>query len=111
MPEVVGVSSLSVFPSVCCITLADSASHNPASTLNSSSRLKTSTWFMSVRSLFLPSLRCHTHTSLLPSFPPQHMMMQLEILPDWTDWVVQRAGSPGGPPTEEYEITESELDW
>jgi len=45
------------------------------------------------------------------STPPQHMMMQLEILPDWTDWVVQRAGSPGGPPTEEYEITEAELDW
>jgi len=39
------------------------------------------------------------------------MMMQLEILQDWTEWVVQRAGSPGGPPTEEYEITESELDW
>ncbi|GAA6017493.1 hypothetical protein JCM11491_006842 [Sporobolomyces phaffii] len=40
-----------------------------------------------------------------------HMMMQLEILSDWTEWAVQRVGSPGGPPSAEYEITEAELDW
>jgi hypothetical protein len=39
------------------------------------------------------------------------MMMQLEILSDWTEWVIQRVGSPGGPPSTEYEITETELDW
>jgi hypothetical protein len=45
------------------------------------------------------------------TFLLQHMMMQLEILTDWTEWVVQRVGVPGGPPSSEYEITEAELDW
>ncbi|GAA5899686.1 uncharacterized protein JCM6883_005956 [Sporobolomyces salmoneus] len=40
-----------------------------------------------------------------------HMMMQLEILNDWSEWVLQRVGTPGGPPSAEYEITETELDW
>ncbi|GAA5964092.1 hypothetical protein JCM3765_000900 [Sporobolomyces pararoseus] len=40
-----------------------------------------------------------------------HMMMQLEIQPDWTELAIQRVGTPGGPPSSEYEVTENELDW
>ncbi|GAA5872131.1 hypothetical protein JCM1840_006327 [Sporobolomyces johnsonii] len=40
-----------------------------------------------------------------------HMMMQLEKLPEWTTWATQRIGSPGGPISEEYEVSEAELDW
>ncbi|GAA5979583.1 hypothetical protein JCM11641_007877 [Rhodosporidiobolus odoratus] len=40
-----------------------------------------------------------------------HMLMQQEMLPEWTTLAAQRIGTPGGPPTEEYELTENELDW
>ncbi|GAA5853267.1 hypothetical protein JCM8547_000261 [Rhodosporidiobolus lusitaniae] len=40
-----------------------------------------------------------------------HMLMQLEMLPDWTRLAAQRTGSPGGPISQEYELTEDELDW
>ncbi|GAA5981724.1 hypothetical protein JCM5350_000469 [Sporobolomyces pararoseus] len=40
-----------------------------------------------------------------------HMMMQLEIQSDWTELAIQRVGTPGGPPSSEYEVTENELDW
>ncbi|GJN93184.1 hypothetical protein Rhopal_006231-T1 [Rhodotorula paludigena] len=40
-----------------------------------------------------------------------HMLMELEMLPDWTVWAAQRIGTPGGPLSEEYELTENELDW
>lgn len=33
------------------------------------------------------------------------------MLPDWTVWAAQRIGTPGGPLSEEYELTENELDW
>jgi hypothetical protein len=39
------------------------------------------------------------------------MLMQLEMLPDWTTYAAQRVGSPGGPISQEYELTEDELDW
>ncbi|BGP51267.1 hypothetical protein JCM10450v2_007196 [Rhodotorula kratochvilovae] len=40
-----------------------------------------------------------------------HMLMQLEMLPDWTTWAAQRVGQPGGPVAEEYEVSVDELDW
>jgi hypothetical protein len=39
------------------------------------------------------------------------MLMQLEMLPEWSIWANQRINSPGGPTSQEYEVTESELDW
>ena len=41
----------------------------------------------------------------------QHMLMQLEMLPNWSVWATQRVGTPGGPISSEYELTEVELDW
>ncbi|GAA6030790.1 hypothetical protein JCM8097_008877 [Rhodosporidiobolus ruineniae] len=40
-----------------------------------------------------------------------HMLMQLEMLPDWSTLAAQRIGQPDGPISEEYELTENELDW
>ncbi|GAA5914825.1 hypothetical protein JCM6882_007284 [Rhodosporidiobolus microsporus] len=40
-----------------------------------------------------------------------HMLMQLEMLPDWTNMAAERIGEPGGPISDEYELTENELDW
>ncbi|GAA5849047.1 hypothetical protein JCM9279_004706 [Rhodotorula babjevae] len=40
-----------------------------------------------------------------------HMLMELEMLPEWTTWAAQRVGQPGGPTTEEYEVSVDELDW
>ncbi|GAA5827864.1 hypothetical protein JCM3770_006897, partial [Rhodotorula araucariae] len=40
-----------------------------------------------------------------------HMLMQLEMLPDWTTWAAQRVGQPGGPIAVEYEVSVEELDW
>ncbi|BGP02972.1 hypothetical protein JCM10021v2_006694 [Rhodotorula toruloides] len=40
-----------------------------------------------------------------------HMLMQLEMLPEWSIWANQRINSPGGPTSQEYEVTEGELDW
>lgn len=37
--------------------------------------------------------------------------MQLEMLPNWSIWATQRVGTPGGPISSEYELTEVELDW
>jgi hypothetical protein len=37
--------------------------------------------------------------------------MQLELLPSWTFLALQRVGSPGGPVSEEFEVSEEELDW
>jgi len=39
-----------------------------------------------------------------------HLFTQLEVLP-WVQLVVQRCGSPLGPETPEYEISETELGW
>lgn len=39
------------------------------------------------------------------------MLMQLEMLPNWSVWATQRVGTPGGPVSSEYELTEVELDW
>jgi hypothetical protein len=39
------------------------------------------------------------------------MLMQLEMLPDWTTYAAQRVGSSNGPTAPEYELTEDELDW
>ncbi|GEM10786.1 proteophosphoglycan ppg4 [Rhodotorula toruloides] len=40
-----------------------------------------------------------------------HMLLQLEMLPEWSIWANQRINSPGGPTSPEYEVTEGELDW
>ncbi|KAJ8292186.1 Depudecin biosynthesis cluster-specific transcription activator DEP6 [Rhodotorula toruloides] len=40
-----------------------------------------------------------------------HMLMQLEMLPEWSIWANQRINSPGGPTSQEYEVTEAELNW
>ncbi|GAA6015491.1 hypothetical protein JCM8202_002490 [Rhodotorula sphaerocarpa] len=40
-----------------------------------------------------------------------HMLMQVEMLPNWSIWATQRLGTPGGPIAPEYEVTETELDW
>jgi len=40
-----------------------------------------------------------------------HMLMELEMLPEWTTWAAQRVGTPGGPTSEEYEVSVDELDW
>lgn len=40
-----------------------------------------------------------------------HLTIQLELLPGWTTLVTQRVGEPDGPLTEEFELTEEELDW
>ncbi|GAA6012748.1 hypothetical protein JCM10207_005348 [Rhodosporidiobolus poonsookiae] len=40
-----------------------------------------------------------------------HMLMQLEMLPEWTDMAAQRIGEPNGPTTDEFELTLNELDW
>lgn len=40
-----------------------------------------------------------------------HMLMELEMLPEWTMWAAQRVGQPGGPVSEEYEVSVDELDW
>ncbi|GAA5920953.1 hypothetical protein JCM3775_004019 [Rhodotorula graminis] len=40
-----------------------------------------------------------------------HMIMELEMLPEWTTWAAQRVGQPGGPVSEEYEVSVDELDW
>lgn len=39
------------------------------------------------------------------------MLMQLEMLPDWSVWAAQRVGTSGGPISPEYELSEMELDW
>lgn len=40
-----------------------------------------------------------------------HAYYQLELLPDWIDYALQRLGEVPGPPTETLEVTETELDW
>ncbi|GAA5824096.1 hypothetical protein JCM11251_001520 [Rhodosporidiobolus azoricus] len=40
-----------------------------------------------------------------------HELWQLEHLPNWTELVMQRFGTPGGPETVEEEVTETELGW
>lgn len=40
-----------------------------------------------------------------------HLVVQLELLPNWTSLVVQRVGETGGPREKEYEVSEQELDW
>ncbi|KDE07740.1 hypothetical protein MVLG_02012 [Microbotryum lychnidis-dioicae p1A1 Lamole] len=40
-----------------------------------------------------------------------HLFTQLELLPSWTLLALQRVGSPGGPTSEEFEVTPEELEW
>ncbi|KAK4046324.1 hypothetical protein OIV83_006154 [Microbotryomycetes sp. JL201] len=40
-----------------------------------------------------------------------HIVVQLELLPGWTEIASQRLGSPGGPVSHEFELTDQELDW
>ncbi|GAA5859997.1 hypothetical protein JCM1840_001833 [Sporobolomyces johnsonii] len=40
-----------------------------------------------------------------------HLLLRLEALPDWTTLVSLRIGAPGGPVTDEFELTQEELDW
>ncbi|GAA5924303.1 Zn(II)2Cys6 transcription factor domain-containing protein [Sporobolomyces koalae] len=40
-----------------------------------------------------------------------HLILRLEVLPNWTDLVAARIGSPGGPISEEFETTSEELEW
>ncbi|SCV73552.1 BQ2448_7478 [Microbotryum intermedium] len=40
-----------------------------------------------------------------------HLFMQLELLPSWTLIALQRVGAPGGPTSEEFELTPEELEW
>ncbi|BGP40011.1 hypothetical protein JCM10450v2_003991 [Rhodotorula kratochvilovae] len=40
-----------------------------------------------------------------------HELMQLELLPNWTDIALQRVGEPGGPQSVEEEVSETELSW
>lgn len=40
-----------------------------------------------------------------------HLLLRLEILPDWTEVVAKRIGSPGGPISDEFEASQEELDW
>ncbi|GAA5894933.1 Zn(II)2Cys6 transcription factor domain-containing protein [Sporobolomyces salmoneus] len=40
-----------------------------------------------------------------------HLILRLELLPNWTSMVAARIGSPGGPTSEEFEATQEELDW
>ncbi|ORY55970.1 hypothetical protein BCR35DRAFT_309949 [Leucosporidium creatinivorum] len=40
-----------------------------------------------------------------------HLFWQLELLPDWSEMVMQRFGEPSGPATEALECSEVELDW
>lgn len=40
-----------------------------------------------------------------------HLILRLELLPEWTTMVAARIGSPGGPISEEFEATQEELDW
>ncbi|KAK4052634.1 hypothetical protein OIO90_004262 [Microbotryomycetes sp. JL221] len=40
-----------------------------------------------------------------------HIAVQLELLPGWIELACQRMGSPGGPVSNEFELTEQELDW
>ena len=40
-----------------------------------------------------------------------HMLMELEMLPEWTTWAAQRVGQSGGPTSEEYEVSVDELEW
>jgi hypothetical protein len=39
-----------------------------------------------------------------------HLVTQLEVIP-WVKMAVQRVGEPEGPTSEEYEVSELELNW
>ncbi|KAI5479081.1 C6 transcription factor, partial [Pseudohyphozyma bogoriensis] len=40
-----------------------------------------------------------------------HLAEQLNLLPHWTTYATQRVGDPGGPTSQEFEVTNEELDW
>ncbi|BGP37021.1 hypothetical protein JCM10449v2_000925 [Rhodotorula kratochvilovae] len=40
-----------------------------------------------------------------------HLLMQLAPLPNWADLVALRINQPGGPPTDEFEVSEEEVEW
>ncbi|GAA6006958.1 Zn(II)2Cys6 transcription factor domain-containing protein [Rhodotorula paludigena] len=40
-----------------------------------------------------------------------HLLMQLRPLPNWTVLIASRIGQPGGPPTDEFECSEEEVEW
>ncbi|GAA5979054.1 hypothetical protein JCM5350_004217, partial [Sporobolomyces pararoseus] len=40
-----------------------------------------------------------------------HLILRLELLPNWTSLAAARIGSPGGPISEEFEASQEELDW
>ncbi|GAA6008707.1 hypothetical protein JCM11491_003406 [Sporobolomyces phaffii] len=40
-----------------------------------------------------------------------HLILRLELLPNWTTMVAARIGAPDGPISEEFEATQEELDW
>lgn len=67
----------------------------------------------------VPSLGCPTD----PTRPPQlycgsqdkhnvfHLLMQLAPLGNWTELVALRIGQPGGPMSDEFEVSEEEVEW
>lgn len=40
-----------------------------------------------------------------------HVFWQLELLPNWTAFALQRLGEAGGPESADFEVTETELNW
>ncbi|GAA5929182.1 hypothetical protein JCM1841_006226 [Sporobolomyces salmonicolor] len=61
--------------------------------------------------LKLLAFYCQLYTASQDKHNIFHLLLRLEALPDWTSLVSLRIGAPGGPLTDEFEVTQEELDW
>ncbi|CEQ40459.1 SPOSA6832_02080 [Sporobolomyces salmonicolor] len=60
--------------------------------------------------LKLLAFYCQLYTASQDKHNIFHLLLRLEALPDWTSLVSLRIGAPGGPLTDEFEVTQEELD-
>ncbi|GAA5905370.1 hypothetical protein JCM6882_003140 [Rhodosporidiobolus microsporus] len=61
--------------------------------------------------LKLLAFYCQLHFSSQDKHNVFHLMLQLDVLQNWTTLATLRIGQPGGPISDEFEVTEEEVEW
>ncbi|GAA6041182.1 hypothetical protein JCM8097_008330 [Rhodosporidiobolus ruineniae] len=61
--------------------------------------------------LKLLAFYCQLHCNSQDKHNVFHVLLRLSILPNWTTMASLRIGQPGGPLSDEFELTEEESDW